>query len=302
LAWRKPSGAKTDAIDAYLLARKGRSDLDELRRLSPESPLVQELKGLTRDQDALVHQQTRLVNQLTACLKASYPVALELFSRLQQRTTLAFLQRYPTLEAAQQASVAELTAFLRTLPHFPGPATTAQRLYARLQAPQLHVDPVTVRTKARLLLALLSQLIPLGEQIASYDAEITRLFAAHPDHVLFASLPGTGTRLAPRLLVGWGDDRARYASAASMQGLGGTAPVTWQSGKYVTARRRSACNKPLRTTLYLFAWHSTTQEDWAQRYYQRKRSEGKSHSVAIRALAKGVGAAHSCDLAQADAL
>ncbi len=233
MAWRKPSGAKTDAIDAYLLARKGRSDLDELRRLTPESPLVQELKGLTltRDQDALVHQQTRLVNQLTACLKASYPVALELLSRLQQRTTLAFLQHYPTLEAAQQASVAELTAFLRTLPHFPGPAATAQRLYARLQAPQLHVDPVAVRTKARLLLALLSQLIPLGEQIAAYDAEITRLFAAHPDHVLFASLPGTGTRLAPRLLVGWGDHRARSASAASMHGLGGTAPVTWQRGK-----------------------------------------------------------------------
>ena len=36
--WRKPSGAKTDAIDAFLLARKGRSDLDQLRRLEPDSP------------------------------------------------------------------------------------------------------------------------------------------------------------------------------------------------------------------------------------------------------------------------
>jgi transposase len=52
--WRKPSGAKTDQIDAYLLARKGRSDLGELRRLEPDSPLVQELKLFTRDQDALV--------------------------------------------------------------------------------------------------------------------------------------------------------------------------------------------------------------------------------------------------------
>ncbi len=63
--WRKPAGAKTDRIDAYLLARKGRSDLGELRRLEPDSPLVQELKLLTRDQDALVQTQTRLVNQLT---------------------------------------------------------------------------------------------------------------------------------------------------------------------------------------------------------------------------------------------
>jgi len=34
-----------------------------------------------------------------------------------------------------------------------------------------------------------------------------------------------------------------------------------------------------------FAWQSTLQEKWAQAYYQRKRSEGKSHTVAIRALA-----------------
>ena len=82
--WRKPSGAKTDTIDAFLFARKGRSDLDQLRRLEPDSPLVQELKQLTRDQDGLIQMQTRLVNQLTACLKAYYPVALELFSKLHQ--------------------------------------------------------------------------------------------------------------------------------------------------------------------------------------------------------------------------
>ena len=33
------AGAKTDAIDAYLLAKTGRSDLADLRRLQPDSPL-----------------------------------------------------------------------------------------------------------------------------------------------------------------------------------------------------------------------------------------------------------------------
>jgi transposase len=97
---RKPSGAKTDAIDAYLLARTGRSDLRGLRPLNPDSPLVQELKGLSRDLETLIQNQTRLVNQLTACLKAYYPVALELFSKLHQPVTLAFLKAYPTLEQA----------------------------------------------------------------------------------------------------------------------------------------------------------------------------------------------------------
>jgi hypothetical protein len=70
-----------------------------------------------------------------------------------------------------------------------------------------------------------------------------------------------------------------------MQGLAGTAPVPWQSGKYAAARRRTACNQPLRTTLQQFAWHSTTREEWAQTSSRRKRAEGKRHNVAVRALA-----------------
>jgi transposase len=284
--WRKPSGAKTDQIDAYLLARKGRSDLGELRRLAPDRPLVQELKLLTRDQDALVQTQTRLVNQLTSCLKAYFPVALTLFTKLQQRATLAFLQRYPTLDVAEAASVEELTAFLHTLPRFPGAGAAAQRIYTRLHQPQLRADPVTSRVKARLTQALVAQLVPLVEQIATYDEEIERLFRDHPDAALFLSLPGAGKRLAPRLLAGWGDDRDRYASAQSIQGLAGTAPVAFQSGKYRKAHKRYACIKPLRNALYQFAWQSTiAKELWARDYYQRKRREGKSHSVALRALA-----------------
>jgi hypothetical protein len=89
---RVASGAKTDLIDAYLLAKHGRSELADLRRLDPESPLIAELKTLTRDQESLLQMQTRLVNQLAACLKAYYPVALKLFSKLQQKASLAFLQ------------------------------------------------------------------------------------------------------------------------------------------------------------------------------------------------------------------
>ena len=63
---RSPSGAKTDHIDAYLLARTGRADFVDLHRLVPDSQTVAELKQLTRDQDSLVQTQTRLVYQLTA--------------------------------------------------------------------------------------------------------------------------------------------------------------------------------------------------------------------------------------------
>jgi hypothetical protein len=63
-------------------------------------------------------------------------------------------------------------------------------------------------------------------------------------------------------------------------------PRRWPtSGNYAKAHRRYACVKPFRNVLYQFAWQSTFQESWTAAYYQRKPSEGKSHSTAVRTLA-----------------
>jgi transposase len=281
---RAPSGAKTDLIDAYLLAKTGRADFADLHRLNPDSELIQELKELTRDQDALVQMQTRLLNQLTACLKAYYPVALTLFSKLNQPATLAFLRAYPTPQQARQTTVEELVVLLKKT-RYPGVQAAASRLVQQLQTPALLANQVTTRTKARLLLAILDQLEPLVHQIAGYDEEIEHLFLTSEDHDLFQALPGAGARLAPRLLAEIGDDRSRYHSASSLQALAGTSPVLFQSGTYAKAHRRLGCIKPLRNALHQFAFHSTRSEPWAKAYYQRKRAEGKSHTVAVRALA-----------------
>ena len=259
---RKAAGAKTDQIDAYLLARIGRFELAELRRLEPDSPIVQELKTLTRDQDALIQMQTRLVNQLTACLKEYYPAALHLFSKLRQHSTLVFLQAYPTPERAASASVIQIEATLRTGKH-PNPRAKAARIVAEVQRPQLSANAVTSRTKSRLMLSLVKQLLVVIEEITSYDKEIARLFLSHPDKEVWSSLPGAAKRLAPRMLAEWGDDRTRYTDATSVQALAGTAPVPFQSGNYAQAHQRLACLKPLRNALYQFAWQSTQQEAWA---------------------------------------
>ncbi len=280
---RSASGAKTDLIDAYLLAKLGRAELADLRKLQPDTPIIQELKELTRDQDALVHIQTRLVNQLTACLKAYYPVALELFTKLQQRSTLLFLQTFPTPGDAMAASVSQLTHVLKEAGH-PTAHKVAPKTYETLHQPHLTADAITTRTKSRLALALIAQLLPLLEQIAAYEKEIERLFLTHADSQIFESLPGAGKRLAPRLLAELGDDRSRYTTCSQLAALAGTAPVLYQSGNYRKAHRRHACLKPLRNALYQFARTSRQQESWANEYYQRKRAEGKSHSVALRAL------------------
>jgi len=266
-----------------VLAKIGRLDLAELRRLEPDSATVAELKTLTRDQVALIQTQTRLVNQLTACLKEYYPAALHLFAKLQQRSALVFLQAYPTPQAAQAASVEEIIATLRQGRHS-NPRRVAPKIAEELHRPQLVATEVIVRAKQRLMLSLVKQLLVVIQDIATYDKEISPLFLTHKDQEIWSSLPRAGKRLAPRLLAEWGDDRTRYADATSVQSLAGTAPVPFQSGNYAKAHKRFACLKPLRNALYQFAWQSTRELAWALDYYHRKRAEGKSHSMAVRAL------------------
>jgi transposase len=240
---RNAAGAETDAIDAYLLAKTGLSD-------------VAVLKALTRDQDGLIESQTRLVNQLTACLKAYYPVALHWFAKLQQHSTLVFLQTYLIPQAAQAASVEQLEATLKK-GHYSNPRKLAPHLWQTHHEPQLLADAVTTRTKARLMLALVSQHLPLVEQIAAYDKEISRLFLTHADNEVWSSLPVAGKRLTPRLLAEWGYYRSRYTASSGVQALVGTAPVAFQNGNYAKAHKRYVCLKSLRNALYQFDWQFT---------------------------------------------
>ena len=122
------------------------------------------------------------------------------------------------------ASAEQIQEVLRQARHS-NPTPVAAKIFERLHEPHLQADVVITRTKSRLMLVLVSQLLPLIEQIAQYDKEIDTLFLTHEDHEIFASLPRAGKRLAPRLLAEIGDDRKRYQDASSLQALGGTSPV-----------------------------------------------------------------------------
>ena len=208
---------------------------------------------------------------------------LQLFSKVHQPSTLHFLQRYPTPQVAMEATPQDIAVQLKETRH-PTAEKSAIWIFEHLHQPSLTADEVTIRTKSRSMLALIRQLLPILEEVAAYDQEIERLFLTHADSHLFRTLPRAGKRLAPRLLAEFGDDRSRYRDATSLQALAGTSPVPYQSGNYGKPHRRYACIKPLRNTLHQFAWQSTRTEAWASEYYERKRTEGKSHSVAVRAL------------------
>jgi hypothetical protein len=209
---------------------------------------------------------------------------VQLFAQLPQRSTRVFLHTYPTPQAAQAASLAEITATWRLGKHT-NPTQGAPKIVKDLHRPQLVASPLIVRAKSRLMLSLVKQLLVVIEEMARYDKALRPLFLSHDDQALWRSLPRAGKRLAPRRLAEGGDDRTRSADGNSVQTLAGTAPVPFVSGKGAKGHKRFACLKPLRTALQQFAWQSTRQEGWAASSYRRKRAAGKTHRMALRALA-----------------
>jgi transposase len=105
------------------------------------------------------------------------------------------------------------------------------------------------------------------------------------DYKLFATLPGAGPALAPRLLVAFGEHRERFPNAAAFQEYAGVAPVTERSGNKCWVHWRYSCSTFLRQTFVEWVAQTITRSFWSKAFYEAYRARGGSHQAALRALA-----------------
>ena len=278
----RQSGAKSDPFDARVLADFLRTDHAHLRALQPSSEAAQELKLLTEDYQRQVRQQTRLVNQLTATLKAYYPRALE---GAELTTVLAreFLQAYPTPDAVAALTARQWQRWARA--HRLSEART-QELWAILQPPQLPVPAHVVRAKARLMRTLVIQLGPVVAAVEDYRKAVEDFFASLPAAQWARTLPiGDHGITAPTLWARLGDAPERWASFQHLQAHAGAVPVTKRSGKQQrVVHFRFACDTAFRYVVDQVAFLSLRSSEWARAYYDQQRARGHSHRQALRAL------------------
>jgi transposase len=276
------SGAYNDASDAYLIATLLRSKRAAFYPWYPASSLIRQMRSLV-SLGIYFHQQiNRTSNRLGSILQRYYPAALQVFSRLDTFISLAFIQAFPTPQAATQVSLAEFTDFARQhhytrLKNLPG-------CYARLQQPQPQALEAVVAAYAREAVILARMLEQLKRQRLELIQELNRLFEAHPDHGLFASLPGTGDWLAPALLAKMGEDRRRFPQVEYLQGVAGTCPVTKESGKHRQVTFRHACDHELRQIVQQWARATVLQGGWSAVYFQEVLGRCGEENQAYRCL------------------
>src|SRR5213594_2968137 len=279
-----PSRAKDDPTDAALQLELLLTHRDKLQPLQPQSPTMRALAQLVEHRRRVVGDKVRITNRLTSTLKNYFPHALQWFQDKDTLLFCDFLSRWPTLKAAQLARRSTLETFFRDH-HVRSSDVIDKRIHAIKAATPLTTDEGVIAPHALLVQALVSQLRVTLQAIETFDNAIAQRAQSHPDFPLFDALPGAGPVFASRLLVAFGEQRDRYASAAELQQYAGIAPVTERSGKKSWVHWRLQCPKFLRQTFVEWAAESTRHSFWAQVYYQQQRDKGKAHQAAVRALA-----------------
>lgn len=279
-----PSRAKADPTDAQILVELLLKHRDKLKAWQPGSAKLRSLQQMVENRRMLVAEKVRLTNRVTAALKSYYPQVLDWFEDKDTQVFCEFLTRYPTLQAAQDASKEELEQFFKS--HHVMQARTINRRFEQIQqAVVLSEDAGIVEPLQLLVAALIAQLRVLLPSIGTFDARIEKLFNSHPDADLFAALPGAGPQLAPRLLVAFGEERERFQSAQDLLRYSGIAPVKESSGQKSWVHWRWSCPKFLRQTFVEWALQTRKHSFWSEAFYQMQRRKGKTHQGAIRALA-----------------
>ena len=160
-----------------------------------------------------------------------YPAALAAFEDWTSVSAWMFLERFPTPQALAQAGKRKWQNFLHSRRLW-GSEQGPRRMEILARATEFAGTAPIVKTKSLLALSLVQMLFVIEKQLSVYRQRIEELFARHPDHDLFGSLPGAGAKIAPRLLFEIGDERKRFdGDAQNLQCYGGTATVTKRSGK-----------------------------------------------------------------------
>ena len=279
-----PSGAKSDPSDTASLLDLLLRHRDTLRRLQPDTEATRLLQFLVEGRRHAVDEKTRQSNRLGDCLKRYFPQVPRWFDDVSSLLVGALLERWPSLPQLQRVHPGTLRQFFQRQ-NCRSAELIQQRIAAIREAVPATEDKAVVEGCSMIALGLVAQIAVLRKNIADIDKRIHEVISSHPDGALFASLPGAGEVLVPRLVVAFGTDRNRWESAYEMQCFSGIAPVTVSSGKTEWVHLRWACPKFQRQTFHEWAGHSIQYSEWAKAYYQHQRQvEKKDHHAAVRAL------------------
>ncbi|WP_099886218.1 IS110 family RNA-guided transposase [Streptomyces smyrnaeus] len=277
---------KTDAKDAFVIADQARMRRD-LQPVQDMNEIAVDLKILTGRRMDLAADRTRAINRLRAQLLEYFPALERAFDYSTSKTALVLLTKYQTPAAMRRIGRARLATWLknhgvRTLTIAKNAADTAVTA-----GEAQHTAVPGEKTAAKMVHTLAREVMALDQEIAELEALIEGRFREHPDADVITSMPGIGDTLGAEFIAATGGDMSVFGSPDRLAGVAGLAPVPRDSGKVSgNLRRPRRYSRRLLRMFYLSAQTAAVHCPESQRFYQRKRAEGKNHRQAVLALAR----------------
>lgn len=277
-----PAAAKSDEIDA----RKGLEVFQLQDHLPLAKGVLQEvavtpeenevLKRLTRRRRRLVNEQSRVLNNLQSDLQAVSPGLLEITNDASNLWFLRFLTStnyLPKLARLRRTTLMKISG-------------VGAKYASQIQAWQPHaIFSDDVAWVGEMIQDDAKRILELHAQISALNSKIESVSQTSSLARILKSIPGYGLVSAAELAGEIGTIE-RFRSEASLGVYVGMSALDNSSGKSNGSKTPKHVNRRAKAAMMVAVDHHRKGVPQSQRYYDKKRSEGKTHNQAIRALGR----------------
>jgi len=244
--------------------------------ITKPSVITESLKLLSRHQQILIEEKTRLTNRLGKKLLEVCPELLAL-GKLKDHKLIAILSRYPDCSRYSRIT-------LDSLLKIPGIGKKqAPHLLAGLH--DLAYMPELTAIYKTIISSHAKRILQLQKEIKEIDKKMDQIGEHNQTIQHLKSMPAVGTKLASRF-TGEIGNISRFPSEKKLAIYCGIACVNNASGKMNKTKAVYKANKMAKQALIMMAGGSIRVNPQCREYYLKKRTEGKKHNHALRCLAR----------------
>ena len=266
---------KTDKIDTTLIVQC--LMLNKYSLVTSLDINIIKLRRLSRFRLETIQQQTRIKTQLIGCLDIVFPELPSFFKgNLHLKVSYALLEKYPSAKSIAHCRIDGLTNLLYS--NSKGHYNYDKALQLKTLAKEsIALDNPAIELQIQCLIKLLRL---YQEQIKDIDLSIMTLMELINSPIL--TIPGVGYTLGAMIISEIGNIK-EFSNPSKLLAFAGLDPVVKQSGNFQSdsmkiSKRGSTY---LRYAIYRVAFIIIYNNETFHNYYIAKRSQGKSHRVAL---------------------
>ena len=272
---------KNDCIDSVLIADYLRVFGSQSSTLPKEDILA--LKQLTRFRSNLVNNVASLKTQVIGILDKIFPEYHTLFCDVFGATSKQILLNCPTPDDIIKINTSKLSNILSKNSKGRFSKSTAlniKNIAKTSFGTKYAADACSFEVKQ-----IINQIMFLESQIDDLDNKIKELYDKQDCHLL--SVPGIGPILAPVILAEIGDIN-KFDKPSKLIAFAGIDPSENQSGNKASSNEKtSKGGSPyLRHALFSASLVAMKYDKDLRVYYDKKKSEGKHHFVALTGVSR----------------